>query len=431
MQYYVEDFGAVGDGVTNDTAALINFVNHAIANPGTPHYLGAKRYKITSPLPVINVSNVWIEGSGAEIHDTGTLVTGTVIAWGGPTSVTGRMAVISSIPGAGNQRVSNVIFRGIGLDCSSGGIGYGLEMLSVQECMIDVAVANASVSGVSLNVVSSLGEAKDIQRNRIRITGRQVEAPGGLVLTCGGDNSSNTSMNEISVDCQHSNLQAIYCNNSDNNDWRFVRCFKVSSGTASECISLLGSNSYAQNTRAERFWFLSCNTPLHAYGSTGSPTFTYSSTGNQIMCLDKENDSPPPVVELGAQVNWREDDSAMDDNAWLSFTPTITALTGTIATVSSRLGFYRKFGKKLEFKMSFVITSNGTGAGAVLATLPFTSVGSNGSVCAGKERSSTGKMLTGYIDGLSSTVAIQFYDGTYPGITGGVYSISGEYEVAS
>lgn len=429
---YVADapYSAVGDGVTDDTAALTAFWNHAIANPGVPHYLDAKRYKISAELPIINVSGVWIEGRGAEIHDVGVLMTGTVILWGGAVSPTKKMAAMRAVSGAGNQRLSNVVFRGIGLDCNYGACGYGLEVLSAQECTIDVAIANASQQGLSMNVVAALGEAKDNQRNFIRLNARQIEA-SGFALALAGDNVANTSMNTFEVDCQHYASAAIYCVNSDNNDWRFVRCFKAGGGPATESISLLGSNTYGANCRAERFWFLTCNTPLHAYGTTGSPTYTYPSTGNQIFCLDKENGSPAPIVEAGAAVAYREDDSAMADSPWLAFAPTITALSGALTTVASVLGFYRKSGKRIEFKISFDITTNGTGAAALLATLPFAATGGNGNVCVGKERALTGKTMNGFIDSGASTVLMQYYDGTYPGTNGGVYNMSGYYECAS
>ena len=421
----VKDFGAVGDGTTDDTTALTNFWNSAIARPGVPHLLDAKTYIFNAALPQINVSNVKIMGAGSYIHNVGSLFTGTMLKWTGGIS-SGPAIEILSPSGAGNQLKANIEFSGIGLDCNSQ-LGIGIAVRSIWHSNIDVAVANATLQGVLLTVVAAMGENQSLQRNRIKISSRQIEAPAGVGVYLDGNSVANVSMNEIWLDAVHANNSAVICKNSDNNDWRFVRCYAT--GSASECVSLLSSNNYGEQARAERFWFLTANKPIQAYGTS---TGTYPSTGNQIFCLDKENGTPAPVVATGGVVNWREDDSAMDDNAWLAYTPTITAATGTLTTVASVLGFYRKFGKRVDFKYQWNITTNGTGSVALLATLPVFATGSNGSVCAGKERAVTGKMLSGFIDGGGTgTVSIQYADGTYPGVNGGTYTISGTYECAS
>lgn len=424
---WAEQFGALGDGVTNDTTALTDFFNSAIANPGLPHFMRASIYIITSPLPTINVANVWIEGAGADIHDVGAnLVTGTVIKYTGAATAT-PLVTITSVSGAANQRVSNVRFTGIGINCNSG-CDYGLRLTSLMRCEIDVAVANAKIAGVDMTVIALLGETKDNQYNRIRLKLRQVEY-SGYTLQLGGDATANTSFNEFWIDAQHFNGAAILCTNSDNNDWREVRCFKTGGGTATECISLQGSNVGAGSaSREERFWALTCNTTAHVYG-TG--TYTYPSINHQIFSLDSDNSSPAPTIDAGGSMHWRYAKSALDDDAWIAYTPTITSGTGALTTVVSQAGYYRKFGKRVDFKLSFNITTNGTGATSLLATLPVAPAGSGGHTCGGKERNLTSKLMSGYIENGTSTVVIQYYDGTYPGANGGVYTMSGSYECAS
>lgn len=424
---WAEQFGALGDGVTNDTTALTNFFNSAIANPGLPHFMRASTYIFTSPLPVVNVSNVWIEGTGADIHDVGTnLITGTVLKYTGAATAT-PLVTITSVSGVANQRVSNVRFKGIGINCNSG-CDYGLRLTSLMRCEIDVAVANAKIAGVDMTVIATLGETKDNQYNQIRLKLRQVEY-SAYALRLGGDGIANTSLNEFWVDAQHNNTAAVVCTNSDNNDWRVVRCFKVGGGTATESIALLGSNtSSGSASREERFWAVTCNTTAHVYG-TG--TYTYPSINHQIFALDSDNSTPAPTIDAGGSMHWRYAKSALDDDAWIAYTPTITSGTGALTTVVSQVGYYRKFGKRVDFKLSFNITTNGTGATSLLATLPVAPAGSGGHTCVGKERNLTTKLMSGYIENGTSTVVIQYYDGTYPGATGGVYTLSGSYECAS
>lgn len=422
-----EQFGAVGDGSTNDTTALTNFFNHAIANPGIPHFLEAKTYCVTAALPTINASNVWIEGAGSEIHDVGALMTGTVIKWTGATSAGTSVVTIQPDTGASAQRLANITFKGIGIDCNSGAVGYGFTMKSVQESEIDLAVSNASNRAVDLNVVATLGEARDLQRNNIRLNLRQIEAPAGLGVVCGGDASANVSLNHFWVDAQHKDTTAIYLVNADNNDWHYVRTFRAGGGAATDGMALLGGASLSVAARAERIHFYTGTVGVHAYG-TGS--YAAASINNAIYRLDTENNTPAPTIDTGASIHWAKDASELANNAWIDYTPTIAATSGTITTASAS-GRYLRRGNIIFLRLNIVVTTNGTGAGALTATLPVNSVGSIGSMMNGKELALTGKQVAGFIDGGgTSTAAFQFYDGTYPGANGHVITAFGAYEIA-
>jgi len=114
-------------------------------------------------------------------------------------------------------------------------------------------------------------------------------------------------------------------------------------------------------------------------------------------------------------------------SAWTSYTPTITSGTGAITTKSAT-GRYRTINKTVFFEAEITITTNGTGATSVNATLPFTSANAK-YVVAGREYASTGKMLQGLINN-SGTMQIYNYDNTYPGADGFGLALSGTYERA-
>jgi hypothetical protein len=118
-------------------------------------------------------------------------------------------------------------------------------------------------------------------------------------------------------------------------------------------------------------------------------------------------------------------------SAWTVFTPTISANSGAFTSVTGS-GRYRQFGKTVFFTMLVDITTNGTAAGFIIATLP-TSF---------RQASSLQYAFPGIISGGVTTVAITLgsgpgntigifkYDGSYPGSSGvGVY-VSGSYEAA-
>jgi hypothetical protein len=63
--FNVLDFGAVGDGTTNDTAAIQACVNAAAANQGGAIFLPAGTYKITSAIEVAS-NKISIYGEGAD-----------------------------------------------------------------------------------------------------------------------------------------------------------------------------------------------------------------------------------------------------------------------------------------------------------------------------------------------------------------------------
>ena len=416
-------WNALGDG-SDETAKVSSFFTHAKNNPGTPHYLEAgKVYGVSSPLPDLNVSSVKICGGGSEIHDVGSLITGTVLRWIGGSYTAAPMLKITSISGASNARVSNIDFKGIGIDCANGALRYGLELLSIQECDIDVTVANAGSGGwgVSMSVVASLGEARDPQRNKLRINGRQVEG-GGFVLSLGGDSGANASMNEFWIDCQHYDTQAIYCANSDNNNWRWVRCYHVGGGAATESISLLGGATQGVSSRGELFDFLSLTLPIHVYGTTGSPSFAYPSKRNVVKAPDFENGFPAPIVEEGGEIEVH--------GLWQSYTPTWGASGGAAPTIAG--GYearWSRMGNLVRGYLTFQVTAIG-GGGTLRISLPFPPKTTQRFPAVGQDVSAS-IALAGRYNPAGPYLEVARYDSTTALVAGNFLTVQFEYEVPS
>lgn len=114
--------------------------------------------------------------------------------------------------------------------------------------------------------------------------------------------------------------------------------------------------------------------------------------------------------------------------AWAAFAASITAASGTFTTVSST-GKYQQFGKTVIFDFAITITTNGTAAIAIIATLPVTAKDTTGGVGFGRADAISGKMQQAYLAS-STTFKIQNYDGTYGGATSEVIRGTIVYEAA-
>jgi hypothetical protein len=110
--------------------------------------------------------------------------------------------------------------------------------------------------------------------------------------------------------------------------------------------------------------------------------------------------------------------------AWTSYTPAITAGSGTITTASAT-GKYKTVGKTTFITMTITITTNGSGATSVIATLPNTCA--NNTVLVGRSVA-LGAQVMGIIGAGETTVTLFNYNDSYPGASGGVLFASGVYE---
>lgn len=156
--------------------------------------------------------------------------------------------------------------------------------------------------------------------------------------------------------------------------------------------------------------------------------FNSSATGTgagQSGAGTKINFAAVPQVAIVALA---EDLVADINEAWTSYTPTITAQSGTFTTVSAT-GRYKIIGKTVFVTITITITTAGTAAGAILATLPVNVGGSFAYMLPGRENALTGNML----QALTSTVtqvSINTFNNGSPIATGNSVIVSGQYESA-
>lgn len=114
--------------------------------------------------------------------------------------------------------------------------------------------------------------------------------------------------------------------------------------------------------------------------------------------------------------------------AWTSYSPTVTTGSGTFTTTSTE-GHYKTLGKTVWFRAMLTITTNGTAAGLIQLTLPFTAAAHQFSLC-GAETATVGYALEVNIPSSGTTCHIRRYDAdtTAYHANGVVLVVGGVYE---
>jgi hypothetical protein len=115
-----------------------------------------------------------------------------------------------------------------------------------------------------------------------------------------------------------------------------------------------------------------------------------------------------------------------DDAAWTTYTPTIASGTGSITTLGAVTARYKRQGKRVHVRLSISITTNGTGATSITATLPLSPAYSfTGS---GHEETAYGGLMQ--VRGAAGGgLTILKADNTYPGANGALIIIGATYEI--
>ena len=147
------------------------------------------------------------------------------------------------------------------------------------------------------------------------------------------------------------------------------------------------------------------------------------------------NDTPARLA-VGTNYGFLQADSAQatgllwNNAAWTTYTPTVTATTGSFTTVSAT-GRYTRVGKLAVVQFSVTITTNGTAAGQVVVTAPFGALASSTYMGVVRESNATGNMGYAAISsGGGSSFYCANYDNSYMGGTGRLISGTISYEVA-
>jgi len=113
-----------------------------------------------------------------------------------------------------------------------------------------------------------------------------------------------------------------------------------------------------------------------------------------------------------------------DIDLWVPFTPAVIASVGTITTLGAITAAYLRHGVLVFYNINIRITTNGTGAGELLVSLPFSN---QGPVCilSGRGGASNTVAQVATIALSSNTARVTDYLGAYPGGDGFDVRVSG------
>jgi hypothetical protein len=325
----VKNFGAIGDGVTDDTVAIQNAIDYVGSYLGGRIFFPAGSYKITSTLSCLYPNILFVGDGSDEPHNIGTqgAAAATKLVWAGANN--GTMLNIGSVNGVNNVKYSGGGVRSIFFNsgCTTNGTGasYGIDLVSFNEGVFEnVMFREFGTCGIRVGCITQLWDPRDPQHNRfINCWSRNfVNQSGGLFLLEGdtvmysGTGSggtytlANVSLNQFeNCGAQFYNGIAFNIKNSDHNFFINCRANRITTGTG-QGIVFQGSNQ--RNTdaapgtvtsdaafvaRKNVFIGFSGGNEIIAKGTT---SYLYPSYKNIFTMIDDSNNTPFPTIETAA-----------------------------------------------------------------------------------------------------------------------------------
>lgn len=297
---FVEAYGAVGDGVTDDAAAIQSAILAAVSRGGGTVVLSAATYAVTSGLN-INASGVRLVGRGAGFFNPSTgQMPATVIKYIGPAGA--DVLTLSSVSGGANNKVTGCALVGLGVD-GNNLAARGIVVNSVNDCEVEVSAANCTSVQVDFGTVAALADARDTQTNDVRYI--RAYATGSAIgirmqtATIGANISLNTFGDLYAY---HENGVGLLLGNTDNNLFHRVCALRGGGGAGVGIVLGAGDGVSYANARANIIEF--CSPGAGGITAQGTETAADASTDNAVLYLDKENGAADPTVGTSARLAW-------------------------------------------------------------------------------------------------------------------------------
>ncbi len=478
------DFGVVGDGTTDDAAAInAGLAALGAAGGGVLEFPAGFNCRINSQV-VNSYAGVTMRGvSGDAFHNVGTQVAPTRFTWGGATSPSTAMVLISSPFGASNKNLVGGGIENIMLDCARIK-GIGLQVLSRRQLVVrNVFVLDATFAAFFFNcgvTGTDFGEDAGNQDSLFdRLSWRSIDDASvydAHGIYGSGSSNANTSFNKfLNCDGLTQNGTGYFLENFDNNVMMGCRAFSLGTGLDFD----LHGTTVGGSVGAAANYFIGCSWQAAAGKFTIRGTesgYLAATTDNIILTEDLGNSSSNPVLGTGAAVIRLSKGAALSvkgvtGNAvgkvqdivaaanqvlranaagtalefgavdltkaaaavsdWTDYTPTFTSATGTLGTRTINRARYQQNGKRVHVYIDVSITSAGTTpGGTVRMTLPVTGFNAGVIGILSGYDLTTGNIIGGWVDGSNARASASFNAGVFAGGNGGRLLMEFTYEAA-
>lgn len=302
LLYNVHDYGALGDGMTDDTAAIQLAIDTAHKAGGGIVFFpipAGGAYVVNGTLALTDYENIELVGAEASNNQyaapTGVILlrtagTGTMLAW----------TMVLAGTSLRGWAIRNLVF-----DCN-GLADTGLLLGDLYGGLLDnVMVWAPTVVAIDIfpgGAAGSLG----FQRNTVsRVTTRCVDVGSTNAIAMrwrsAGPGSSNVSINLFeNILLYHENGVGLDAGDSDSNIVVQLAAGNGGGGGTAEGILLRGSNSVAGGHCRDNH-FYGCQPTT---GVTAQATGLVTPSEKNVFFVNEGNTVPPPTVEPGAQLTW-------------------------------------------------------------------------------------------------------------------------------
>lgn len=293
-------FGAVGDGATDDRAAIQAAIDWVAGLGGGTVYLPPGTYAIGTGGLSITARGVKLRGAGAGFFNPSTgAEPATILKYVGVAG--GDVLTVASVSGVGNNKITGCGVIGLGVD-GNALAARGVVIQSVNESEFALAASGCTSVQLEVGTVAALADARDPQMNlfhyvRVRATGAQ----NGILMDCGV--GANVSLNEFGyLYAQHESGYGIKLGNTDNNTFENLFASRIGGGTGVGVI--FGAADGVTSAHSRGNVVMRCSPGSGGVTAQGTPTAANASADNLLLYLDKENGAADPVIETGATLTW-------------------------------------------------------------------------------------------------------------------------------